>query len=202
MQFVKKPKRKPYSLQNQQELLQSLDQGCDPINLLRLAPNFQNNRQIVLKAINRNPTALKYAAPEFKNDKDIVMLAVDINPQSLQYASNELRNDKDVVLKAVSKLGWVFKFAKGNIKKDIEVATAALNATVMSASAFQHLPVKFRKNKDLAIMAINKDPYYEEELSGWIYSSLIDELKNDPEVIQAEKMRFERIKDQPPYFRG
>ncbi len=49
----------------------------------------------------------------------------------------------------------------------------ALNATLMSSSAFQHLPVKFRKNKDFAIMAINKDPYYEEELSGWIYSSLI-----------------------------
>ena len=35
-------------------------------------------------------------------------------------------------------------------------------------------------------MAINKDPYYEEELSGWIYSSLIDELKNDPEVIKGK----------------
>jgi len=59
----------------------------------------------------------------------------------------------------------------------------------MSSSAFQHLPVKFRKNKDFAIMAINKYPYYEEELTGWIYSSLIGELKNDPEVIQAEKIR-------------
>jgi hypothetical protein len=200
MQFVKPAKRKPFRMQNETELLDSLNQGCDPISLLRLATEFKHNRKVVLAAINRNATALKYAGPEFKNDKDIVMLAVDINPQALQYASNELRNDKDVVLKAVSKLGWVFKFARGTIKKDIDVATTALNATLMSASAFQHLPVKFKKNKSLAIMAINKDPYYEEPLNGWIYSSLADELKNDNEVILAENLRFENIKDKPPHF--
>ncbi len=36
------------------------------------------------------------AAPDFKNDKEVVLAAVKQNGYALQYASPDLKNDKDV----------------------------------------------------------------------------------------------------------
>ena len=61
------------------------------------------NRKDVLKAIKKDPNALKNASKEFRNDKEIVLKSIKYYPSSFEYASEELKNDKDVILEVIKR---------------------------------------------------------------------------------------------------
>ena len=105
--------------------------------------NLRNDKDIVLKAIEKNPdalefasdrlkdddmvvrrailnyntTALQFASERLKNNFDIVKTAVQMNPEVLQFASKELRNNEDIVKEAVAYDTEYFKFAGDKIKE-------------------------------------------------------------------------------------
>lgn len=63
------------------------------------AIEFQEDKAIVLAAVEQNPEALRFTP--LVDDRDVVLMAVRGNGKLLQFASEELRQDHEVVLAAV-----------------------------------------------------------------------------------------------------
>jgi len=80
------------------EMLRGLSLGM--IELRELDEESRGNRAVVLAAVERDGTSLKYAAPELQADRDLVMAALRQNPRALQFASEELRYDPVLVREA------------------------------------------------------------------------------------------------------
>ena len=86
-----------------------------------------DNRESVLKVLNKDGTNLKYLSKEFQDDEGIVLAAVSDKRYSMQcgyddpdtnrkrdsqvirYASKRLQESKIFILKAVAKNGFVIK---------------------------------------------------------------------------------------------
>ena len=58
---------------------------------------MQNDREIVLKAIQNKGLALQFASEELKNDLEIVLIAIKSNISALKFASNGLKNNRLVL---------------------------------------------------------------------------------------------------------
>ena len=91
-------------------------------NLLgAMSVELQNDKSLVLLAINNDADSLKFASDDLKNDVEVVMTAVRKNGLTLQYASEALRNDRQVVGAAVSEDEYSLKFASTALKNDKEI---------------------------------------------------------------------------------
>jgi len=66
---------------------------------LAKAVEFQDDKAIVLAAIEQNPNALRFTT--LIDDRDVVLMAVRSNGKLLEFASEELRRDHEVVLAAM-----------------------------------------------------------------------------------------------------
>ena len=63
--------------------------------MLREVPKkLQNDRDIVLAAVEQDGAALEYASEKLKADKDIVLTAVLSRADALEFASDELQSDQ------------------------------------------------------------------------------------------------------------
>jgi len=121
--------------------------------------SLKNDREFVLKAVEQNGSSLKYAAEKFKKDKEIVLKAVS-SPQmffALFYADTSLQNDREIILAAVKNDG----------------------------SIWSSLPEKFKKDKEILLLAIDND-------MGSDFHYVEEPLRNDPEVKKALKLAFDK----------
>ena len=68
--------------------------GTDSHNLQFAPPQFQDDEEIVMKAIleSNNPYAIEHASPRLKDDQRIVEAAIKRDPDNLLYASKRLQN--------------------------------------------------------------------------------------------------------------
>lgn len=82
---------------------------------------IRDNREIMLEAIKRAGSNIKYASKRLKNDKEIAIIAVRQDQYNFDYISNDLKNDKDVVIELL-KVGdkYCFDWAGDKIKQDKE----------------------------------------------------------------------------------
>ena len=62
---------------------------------------------------------LRELPKKLQNDKDIVLAAIEKDGMALEYASDKLKGDKDVVLKAVLKRTDALDFASDELKADL-----------------------------------------------------------------------------------
>lgn len=70
-----------------------------PLEYASLA--LQNDKEIILKAMNKNSENIKFASPEIRNDPEVVMKAIKSNGSNFKYISDELKNNKDFILSAL-----------------------------------------------------------------------------------------------------
>jgi hypothetical protein len=93
---------------------------------LVFATKLQNDKEVVLAAVNQCGWALEHASAELRNDKEVVLAAVNQNGWALRYASQELQNDKEVVLAAVTKHGSALENASEELQNNKEVCLVAV----------------------------------------------------------------------------
>merc|ERR1719199_2006950 len=65
-------------------------------------------------------------AIEFQNDKEIVLAALEQNPKALQVTS--LLDDREVVLAAVRRDGMMLEFADESLRRDHEIVCTAIRS--------------------------------------------------------------------------
>ena len=87
---------------------------------------LQQDREVVLAAVQQHGNALMYASAELKKDREVVLAAVQQDGRALKHASAELRHDREVVLAAVQQHGYVLEHASANLQEDRELVLAAV----------------------------------------------------------------------------
>ena len=100
---------------------------------------MNNEKQILLKAIEADPCIIKSASERMRNDKEVMVEVVKRSGCLLKHASAELQNDKDIVIQAVSNGGesGALQWASKTLKDDREVVLTAIKSNayeIMHAS--------------------------------------------------------------------
>lgn len=70
---------------------------------------------------------LKHASKQLQNNKDLVLVAVETDGTMLEFASEQLQDDKDVVMIAVTDEGCSLEFVSDRLKDDDDVVSAAIS---------------------------------------------------------------------------
>jgi hypothetical protein len=148
--------------------------------LLKDVPEFQQDKEVVLHAVQKDGQSLQYASKKLQEDKEVVLHAVQRDGLSLQYASPELKADKEVVLHAVRENGFALQYTP---LKDLDVIMAAVSQNYLAFQIVSELLDKEFVKKVLF-------------LDGRCYPDIDDRLKDDPEM-----MAYARYSQIPFLFR-
>jgi len=94
---------------------------------LELAPvDVCADHAAVLKAVEQNPDAFKFAAPELRNDKSFVLQAVRLHGTALQHASDALKQDRDIVMAAIAQDHVSIRYASEELRADHDAVVEAM----------------------------------------------------------------------------
>ena len=83
------------------------------------------DKEVVLNAVQQYGRALKFASEELCNDKEVVLNAIQQDEWALAYVSKELQDDKEIALTALQNGSDVFIHVSPRLKQDQEVRKAA-----------------------------------------------------------------------------
>ncbi|WBP84242.1 DUF4116 domain-containing protein [Mycoplasmopsis edwardii] len=128
----------------------------------------------------------------FKNDKEVILKILDKDGLALEFASDELKDDREVVLKAVKQDGLALKFASERLKNNLNIVKVSINQNV---NAYHYASEQIKNNYEIALMsaaAIKKIPEALKNNSNW-QLDFANKLKklNLPQIIDS----FEIISD-------
>lgn len=60
-------------------------------------PEYQDDKEMVLRALESDCTDLQFASDRIRDDKDVVLAAIDHDPRAVKYATERLQKDDDIV---------------------------------------------------------------------------------------------------------
>ena len=81
----------------------------------------QDDRNIVLAAVQLDGRALQHASAALQDDREIVLAAVQQNGRALKNASAALRGDREIVLAAVQQNGSALQHASAALRGESEL---------------------------------------------------------------------------------
>jgi hypothetical protein len=82
-------------------------------------PEFQADKNFVLCAMKSNGNGLKFANKKYKDDEDIVSAALQNTGEALEFASDRLKNNHSIVYQAIYQYKEAIRFASENLKKEV-----------------------------------------------------------------------------------
>ena len=158
--------------------------------LNEIMPDYANDREVIIKAINLDGTYISYASDSLKADKEIVMMAVKNNGDAINDINEKFFSDPDVIFAAKnSESGSYYNLIElidEKLFSDVDFVKKLLS-TVEDDSDHEIIEILERagkevtSNKDLMLSAISAN--YES------YEYLDESLKSDSLFfIEAEKL--------------
>ena len=120
--------------------------------LLQLVTDkLKKDPEVVIAALNNNPSNLNYMDKSLYNNKDVVLMAIQINPDYLKYASDKLKGDREVILKALEQPygGYYFRYASSKLRADRELVIKAFESYVW---AFSDADKKYYDDREIAMI--------------------------------------------------
>ncbi len=69
--------------------------------LLRDAPDFKNDKEVVLTAVKSSAHAIKYASDELRKDREVLLVVAEGDYKALNIIPSEFKEDKEIALAAV-----------------------------------------------------------------------------------------------------
>lgn len=85
---------------------------------LKSFENFQNDPEVVLKAIKRDLDAIEFASAGLKDNEKFMLEAVKLNAFVFEHASKRLKNSKEIVSKFIQINPAIFMFADSTLRED------------------------------------------------------------------------------------
>lgn len=125
---------------NKEQVIKAVQK--DGIDLFCASDELKNDKEVVLAAVQQTGNALRYASDNLKNDKEIAIAAVQQNGMSLSFASLKLRNDKEVVLAAIKRYEFALMYASNEINSLVGNAANPV-AALQSLIEKEKLEAKF-----------------------------------------------------------
>lgn len=160
---------------------------------------FNDDREIVLEAVNQDGRAYASASARLKNDKEICLAAIEQNYEAYFFAPKVLQNDKEVILAAAEKFEFIYayylkyddhqdfllevlklrgpEFLSGlpnnlKTKKDF-----ILKAVKINGEALEFASYGLRNNKEVVLEAVKKSKNALEFATS--------KLRKDPDILAA-----------------
>lgn len=124
--------------------------------LKNVGERLRDDKEIVLKSIEKNPENFVYVSDKLKDDKELVLATIKIDKCFFHYASNRLKDDKEVVLEAID--GYIYNLGdiSDRLKEDEEVLKKIFSCYSLG-ECFEFLTARYKSNKDLALKAIKSN---------------------------------------------
>ncbi len=88
---------------------------------------LQDDKDVVVAAVNRDPRDFYSASPNLKADKAFVIKVVGVNGLCIQWAAADLKQDKDVALAAVRQNKEAAKYLCAELQEDKDIVAACAN---------------------------------------------------------------------------
>lgn len=122
-------------------------------------PHFQDDEEIVERAILEYPPAFKYASERLRSNEEIANKALNEYPSLLEFAGDNIKDNKEIVLNLVSKVGNSISFASPRLRNDKEVVLSAVKSNYKIIGKVNE---QFSHDMDIVITAIQRNPlaYY------------------------------------------
>ncbi len=177
-------------LRNDKNFIGSLIHLCGSKMLQYASSTLQNDRDVVLIAVQRDGLALKYASNRLKRDSFIVTAAIQQNGKALEYADYDLRCDRDIVLLAMEQNVEALKYASYFLRRDKQLILGALKK---SPKALEFADDDLKKNKEFVLTAIqeNAEAFFSAD---W-------HLQRDPELIMAAAQKDPSLENRLQRYR-
>lgn len=138
--------------------------------------SLQDDREIVLMAIQNTPFALQFASERLQDDKEIVLAAIKDSCYSLQFISERLQDDKEVVLTAMQNSVFALQLASERLRKELEDNREFILSFIKKSSfALQFASPRLRDDKEIVLVAVKK--------SGWTLQFASKRLQDDEEIV-------------------
>jgi len=118
-------------LSDEEVVLKAVDN--DPDAFRYADASLRGSRDFVLRAVTQTPLALPYATDPLRLDREIVLAAVTRNGRALQHARTLMRSDREVVLAAVAQDGLALRYAMSELRADPGVVAAAVAQNALAA---------------------------------------------------------------------
>lgn len=157
---------------------QALEMVAKNGTALKDLPDFQDDEDVVMTAINQNVNALQFANERLRDDEEVFFSIIDKNQQALFYASDRLLDDKKFIMICVKKGAFCLPFVSDNLRNDKEVVLKAIEFE--GASSIFYISERLKDDKEV-IMKILTLNLYRNDIEFLLYVS--DRLRDDPTVV-------------------
>jgi hypothetical protein len=165
----------PLNIKDDEEMVQ-IAISAEPHNLRYVSDRLRyGNLSVILNAIKRSGTCLKYLNDNLKNNRGIVIEAVKSEWQAIEFASEDLKNDRELILTALRKhrdADDVLEFVPDNIRDDEEI--------VLEGGLIRFASNRLKNNKEFILKMIMKNKSYTKNLG---FEFISKDLLRDKEFI-------------------
>lgn len=150
-----------------------------------MGQELQENREVALAAVQRDPSTLPLLSTELRQDSEIVLAAVQQHGRSLQHALGIARRDPKVLEAALKRDGLAIRFATEEQKGDRHLGLMAVR---QNGWALELLGEKLKAEREIVKEAITQE--------GQAFKFADETLKHDRELMlialrsNAEALRY------------
>jgi hypothetical protein len=149
-----------------------------------VAPELQNDIDVVLAAVASDGHCLKHASPKMRACRQVAAAAVAQAPLALRHASSSLQSDRDFVIDVVSKNGLALAFASPLCCADAGVVLVAL---ANNGFALQYASDALKRQTHVVLAAVRQN--------GNALQFAAEECKNNMDVVLvAVTTNFEAVR--------
>ena len=116
-----------------------------------LNPEVLGNKDFMTKAITKQASWFLDASVRLQNDPDLVLLAVGKEPHLIKHAGAEVRGDYNTMLEVVTKWSNTLEHASKALRNNLDIVTAAV---VTDPLSFKYASAAVRNCKRVAMLAV------------------------------------------------
>lgn len=144
------------------------------------SPRCKVDKQVVMAVLRENGYALRHVTQQLQADVDVVWTAVEQNAHALQYADETTKDHRGVVMAAVANDGCVLQYASTRLRRDRSVVYTAVRQN-WSAMSFAADLTMIGSDQRILMAAL--------EQSGHALHYASDSLKRDEQFVTAAVKR-------------
>ena len=148
-------------------ILSATKEGCiqlvteNGMQLEKLDPIFQDNKEVVLAAVKQNGKALQFANARLRNDNEVVFAAIKNTEHALEFAGDAFKNNKEQVLALIGVNELAICYGNDEL---VENRAFILEAVIKNPVVMQLLDDTLRNDREIVKEAIfnNSDMFLDQ----------------------------------------
>jgi hypothetical protein len=158
---------------NYKEVLKAVQKNGSALEFA--SKELQDNRNIVSQAVKKSGYAISFASERLQNDIDIVLLAIQQEPYVIEYVSKKLQNDKKIIFKVFEQYCNELEYASLIIPWLFDNKYFVLLSVTKKGNNLSLASERLKNDKEIVKKAIQNN--------GDAFEFASEQLKNDREFL-------------------